>query len=185
MALTKQKSEKFLLRENESVLVTGGVRSGKSRFAEKLAAHFKRVLYLATAQALDPEMQQRIELHQLRRDSKWKTLEEPIDLLDGLQMHDQTFNLVLIDCITFWISNLMEKKLADKEILSRVDALADYLLQPSVTTICVTNEVGAGIVPDYPSGRRFRDLVGTTNQRLAEACHVVFWMVSGIPLQVK
>jgi len=120
MALTKQKSEKFLLRENETVLVTGGVRSGKSRFAEKLAAHFKRVLYLATAQALDPEMQQRIELHQLRRDSEWKTLEEPIDLLDGLQMHDQAFDLVLIDCITFWISNLMEKKLIDKEILSRV-----------------------------------------------------------------
>ncbi len=175
----------FPLKPGQSVLISGGARSGKSRFAEQLASGGKRVAYLATAEALDSEMKDRIEIHRSRRDPQWTTIEEPLDLLPCLKKCEGQFDLALVDCVTLWISNLMEAELTNQEIAARVDALSDFVQQPSVTLILVTNEVGAGVVPEYPSGRRFRDLVGQSNQNLAAASDAVYWMVSGIPVRVQ
>ncbi len=185
MDSSQKTNHQFPLKPGQSVLITGGARSGKSRFAEQLASHGKRVVYLATAEALDPEMHARIEIHRSRRDPGWTTIEEPLELLACLKKCEAQFDLALIDCMTLWISNLMAAKLTDQEITARVDALVDYVHRPQFTLLLVTNEVGAGIVPEYPSGRRFRDLVGQSNQSLAAAAHAVYWLVSGIPVAVK
>lgn len=130
-------------------------------------------------------MKDRIESHRRRRDPQWTTIEEPLDLLTCLKKCKGQFDLALIDCLTLWISNLMGAELTNQEIAARVDALSHFVHQTPITLILVTNEVGAGVVPEYPSGRRFRDLVGQTNSNLAAAADSVFWMVSGIPVSVK
>jgi len=166
-------------------LVTGGARSGKSRFAQRLAAESGLpVVYLATASAGDPEMARRIEEHRRLRPTDWRTVEEGKDIL-GTIKGLRAPHTVLVDCITLWISNLLEEGLGDEEILQRARHLADFLPSSGHRIIIVTNEVGWGIVPPSPLGRRFRDLAGTVNQILARASDEVFLMVSGLPLRIK
>ena len=142
--------------------------------------------YLATAQALDGEMEKRIARHQAERGEKWhKTIEEPLELTAALRQASTEFAVVLVDCLTLWISNLMGRGDSDQQILSTVDQLADSLNQLPANIILVTNEVGLGLVPEHPLGRRFRDLCGFANQRLARVCHEVYFTVWGLPQQLK
>ena len=164
-----------------NILVLGGARSGKSRFAESLAAGFAgEKVYIATAQPGDEEMAARIAAHRQRRGERWTTLEAPIALTEALT--GATAPFVLVDCITLWISNLL---LADIDIAPRVEALAKALRARQGTVAVVSNEVGLGIVPDNALARRFRDEAGLTNQRLAQACDEVVLVTAGLPLKLK
>jgi adenosyl cobinamide kinase/adenosyl cobinamide phosphate guanylyltransferase len=165
-------------------LVLGGARSGKSRYAEGLLASAPPPwTYLATAQALDAEMAQRIAAHRARRDARWRTVEAPRDLPGALAAAG---GAVLVDCLTLWLSNLM---LAEADVESEAGRLEAALAQRQEKgagmTVLVANEVGFGIVPDNALARRFRDLQGSLNQRLAAQAERVVLMVAGLPLTVK
>lgn len=166
----------------KSILITGGTRSGKSELAESLTlAMAPRAIYIATAQAFDAEMADRIARHQNRRGAEWTTLAEPRDLLGAL--HDSDGGLPrLVDCLTLWLSNLM---LADMDWQAEVTALADLIPQLTAPVVFVTNEVGSGIVPDNALARAYRDAAGLTNQRIAAACDELWLSVAGHPLKVK
>ncbi|MEA1924079.1 MAG: bifunctional adenosylcobinamide kinase/adenosylcobinamide-phosphate guanylyltransferase [Pseudomonadota bacterium] len=170
-----------------SVLIGGGARSGKSSFAQKMAEGLPgRRAYLATAQALDREMEQRIAKHQADRDSAWHaTLEEPLNLTNCLQQASLDFDVILVDCITLWLSNLMGRGDQDQQILAEIDNLTASLNRLPATVILVSNEVGLGLVPEHPLGRRFRDLAGLANQRLAQACREVYFTIWGLPQKLK
>lgn len=169
------------------VLVLGGARSGKSRFAESLAhqpAH-----YIATAQAFDDEMRERIALHKVQRGAGWLTHEEPLELVELLDSHSRESgndgsisNFILIDCLTLWLSNLL---LADRDCEAEVAKLIGCLRESSARIVIVSNEVGLGIVPDNALARKFRDIQGFANQRVAEIAMQVVFMVAGLPMAVK
>ncbi|MCZ8260872.1 MAG: bifunctional adenosylcobinamide kinase/adenosylcobinamide-phosphate guanylyltransferase [Beijerinckiaceae bacterium] len=165
-------------------LVLGGARSGKSRKAEALARQtgLSRV-YLATAQAFDDEMRERIDQHRAdRAGDGWETIEEPIDLADALFRASTAETVILVDCITLWLSNVM---LAERPVGAAIDALLATLGAATGPVILVSNEVGLGLVPETPLGRAFRDAQGRLNQRVAAlADHVVF-MAAGLPLTLK
>lgn len=166
------------------VLILGGARSGKTGFAEKLAMRAgDRPLYLATAQALDDEMRERVRLHQQQRHKRFATIEEPISLPTTLEAAARTHDVILVDCLTLWITNLLG---ANRNVASAVDELAAVLprIENSVV-ILVSNEVGLGVVPDTPLGRTFRDLAGSAHQRLAEICVDVHFVVAGLPMTLK
>jgi len=167
-------------------LVLGGVRSGKSHYAQNLASSGKRVAFIATAEALDGEMQQRIKRHQEERPSNWTTFESPNALEEAVLQCDGKFDYVLIDCLTLWTSNLMmiEDMDADR-IYARADRLSAALLQISSSVVLVSNEVGSGVVPASPDGRFYSDLLGGVNRRVAAAADRVLLMVAGYPLTVK
>lgn len=173
--------------ETSSILIGGGARSGKSSFAQKMAEELPgRRAYLATAQALDQEMEKRIAKHQADRGTNWHTtIEEPLELTGCLQQTSADFDIILVDCITLWLSNMMGRNDSDQQILQAIDALADSLNLLPATVILVSNEVGLGLVPEHPLGRRFRDLAGLANQRLAKACREVYFTVWGLPQKLK
>jgi adenosylcobinamide kinase/adenosylcobinamide-phosphate guanylyltransferase len=166
------------------VLVLGGARSGKTGFAERLAMGAGiRPAYLATAQALDSEMRERVESHRRQRKGRFETVEEPLDLAAALETAAGQHDVILVDCLTLWITNLLG---AGRDVASAVDQLADALSGiESARVILVSNEVGLGIVPDNPLARTFRDLAGSTHQRMAEICDDVYFVVAGLPLTLK
>ena len=166
------------------VLVLGGARSGKTGFAERLAMRSgERPLYLATAQALDAEMVERVRLHQQQRHGRFSTLEEPIALATALRAAAKTHDVILVDCLTLWITNLLG---ANHNVAAAVDELVATLPQiDSCRVILVSNEVGLGIVPDNAMARMFRDLAGSAHQRLAEICTEVHFVVAGLPMTLK
>lgn len=170
-----------------SILVTGGCRSGKSGHALKIAEDLQNepLFFVATCQPDDDEMKDRVKRHQRERGPRWQTLETPIELARTVSDHGNRAGVMVIDCLTLWISNLMARFEEDERILTHVDALAGLLAHPPCPLILVSNEVGCGVVPANALSRRFRDLVGWTNQRVASQCHRVTWMVSGIPVPVK
>jgi adenosylcobinamide kinase / adenosylcobinamide-phosphate guanylyltransferase len=164
-------------------LVLGGARSGKSRYAESLImAQPPPWTYVATAQAGDEEMAERIKLHRQRRAAAWRTVEAPRDLGAALAACGTT--PVLVDCLTLWLSNLM---LAGADVAAEIDRLQRSLTGAAAPApvVVVANEVGQGIVPDNPLGRRFRDWQGLLNQRVAAGADRVVLMVAGLPLLVK
>ncbi|AZQ67290.1 bifunctional adenosylcobinamide kinase/adenosylcobinamide-phosphate guanylyltransferase [Silicimonas algicola] len=166
----------------KSILVTGGARSGKSAIAEGLALKLPgRPVYIATAEARDGEMSERILRHRARRGDEWRTVEEPLDLVGVLQATDGD-GARLVDCLTLWLSNLME---AGQDPVAEGEALARALAAQRAPVILVTNEVGSGIVPDNALGRAFRDAAGELNQMIARASDDVYLAVSGCPLKVK
>ncbi len=173
--------------QHSSILIGGGARSGKSSFAQKLAEELPgQRAYLATAQALDQEMEKRIAKHQADRGSAWhETIEEPLELTASLQQASADFDIILVDCITLWISNLMGRNDSDQQIIEVIDNLANSMNQLPATIILVSNEVGLGLVPEHPLGRRFRDLAGLANQRLAQACQDVYFTIWGLPQKLK
>ncbi len=164
-------------------LVLGGARSGKSRFAEGLiAAHPGRPVYLATAQAGDAEMAERIRRHRARRGAGWTTIEEPLDLLRALASATRDNAAVLVDCLTLWLSNLMA---AGRNVESETQTLVEALPRLGAPVVFVSNEVGLGIVPDNALARAFRDHAGFLNQAAAAAADRVYFIAAGLPLLLK
>jgi adenosylcobinamide kinase / adenosylcobinamide-phosphate guanylyltransferase len=162
-------------------LILGGARSGKSRYAESLVATLPPPwLYVATAEAGDEEMMVRISTHRARRGPKWRTIEAPLHLVAALQNVGAT--PVIVDCLTLWLSNLM---LAGMDIEAEAGHLERALVAAASPVVLVANEVGSGIVPDHPLGRKFRDLQGKLNQRMAARADGVVLMVAGLPLALK
>jgi len=160
----------------------GGARSGKSAHAEKLVTALPAPwAYIATAQAYDDEMAERIALHRARRGEGWRTVDAPLDLAGALRAVPDG-QPVLVDCLTLWLSNHM---LAEHDVEALTSELSDVLAAPRGPWFAVSNEVGMGIVPDNALGRRFRDAQGRLNQRIAERADRVLFMVAGLPMQVK
>jgi len=168
-------------------LITGGARSGKSTQALQLALPYKRKFFVATGQALDDEMTARIQFHRTTRPPDFQTVEEPLRVVAALEKLGNSADLVVLDCLTLWISNLMQLHgMDDGPVLAEADKLAAMLKQASFASIVVTDEVGSGIVPtDHAESRRFRDLLGWTNQKVAAVAGDVLLMVAGYPLSVK
>jgi len=173
------------MSERRIVLITGGARSGKSRYAEERArAAGSRCLYIATAEAKDEEMVRRIAEHRERRGKEWITVEEPIELTNRLLGCRDKIDCALVDCLTFWLSNLLLRE-EEAVVLRKIDELVDALTLLDYDLYFVTNEVGSAVVPDNALARKFRDIVGFTNQRVAEAADEVVLMVAGLPVIVK
>lgn len=166
------------------LLVLGGARSGKSSWAESIVGRFSPpYVYVATAQALDDEMKLRIQLHRERRKDRWETIESPVELPSVLEELNGLSKPVLVDCITLWLTNLLCSESTQTE--AAVDRLCDTIRSVNYPLVIVSNETGAGIVPDNPLARRFRDLSGFANQKLAAVCASVFLLVAGLPMRLK
>ena len=176
-----------MIRMGMITLITGGARSGKSTQALKLAYPYPRKLFVATGQSLDDEMKARIEMHRATRPPEFQTIEEPIEIAEVIERIGRKADLIIVDCLTLWISNLMlGGKKDDKSILREADALGVALKRATCASIVVTDEVGAGIVPtDHAESRRFRDLLGWTNQKIAAVADEVILMVAGYSVKVK
>lgn len=188
------------------IFVTGGARSGKSSFALEMANQIvgaglkpaptkNRKCYLATAQALDSEMEERIARHKAERGPDWDSIEEPLKVTEKIEEVKGRYDVILFDCLTLWVSNLMLKDEESEEecrggvpppvLESDVENLIDACKKTNATTIVVSNEVGLGIVPDNALARKFRDLAGTANQLFAKAADEAYFVVSGIPMRFK
>lgn len=184
---------------SDLVLITGGARSGKSSFAELLAAQpGLPVIYIATAQVYDDEMAIRVKKHREQRPANWGLVEEPLAIPSVLENLRKENAVVLLDCVTLWLTNLL---LADypegssndpfrydekeKEILHQVRAVAQLAQEITPQVLLVSNEVGQGIVPDNPLSRAYRDLAGRANQILGHAANKVYYVVAGYPIEVK
>jgi adenosylcobinamide kinase/adenosylcobinamide-phosphate guanylyltransferase len=166
-----------------TTLVLGGARSGKSAFAERLAAEAAAArVYVATATAGDDEMRERIAHHRARRGDGWRTVEEPLALVDTLTRESRTDNAILVDCLTLWLSNLMH---ADKDVEAETRQLAAVLREARGNIVLVSNEVGLGLVPETPLGRAFRDAQGRLNQAVAAAVTNVAFIAAGLPIWLK
>jgi len=162
-------------------LVLGGARSGKSRFAEELAESGEPpLLYLATAEARDDEMRARIAAHRAHRGAQWTTHEEPLEIVNVLLA--ETERVILIDCLTLWLGNLMD---ARRDIGFESERLLSALPQLARPAILVANEVGLGIVPDNALARAFRDAAGNMNQTIASVADEVEFVVAGLPMKLK
>ena len=167
---------------NRRVFVTGGARSGKSAFAEGLAQQGDDKIYIATGQARDKEMDERIRAHQQRRGHGWRTIEEPVELAGCVSRHAETGRFVLVDCLTLWLSNLIE---AGAEPAKECARLCKAVTQAKGTLVLVSNETGQGIVPANQLARRFRDEAGWMNQQVAAACDEAYLVVAGLGLRLK
>jgi len=183
------------------ILILGGARSGKSAFAEQLAASSgQSIAFIATATAGDDEMRARIARHRASRPAHWHTVEEPFDLAGAVQKAAALADILLLDCITLWLSNWLARHgetsdtdmaasspLLDAAAMQEIQNLLATLasLDPGKTLIVITNEVGLGIVPAYPLGRLYRDTLGLVNQRLAEAAGRVYLLIAGIAVDIK
>ena len=173
--------------------MTGGARSGKSSFAEKLALKIGggRAAYIATAQIFDDEMNFRVKLHQSRRGDNWRTFEAPFAAEEKIIEAGKNFNAILFDCVTIYISNFLcaadldDEKFLYDNLRELIQKLIDAALSSDAVTIFVSNEVGGGIVPENKLARRFRDLAGLANQMLAARSEKVFLTVAGIAVDIK
>jgi adenosylcobinamide kinase/adenosylcobinamide-phosphate guanylyltransferase len=188
-------------RRRTVTLVLGGVRSGKSRYAQQLGERVERVLFVATAAAagaddFDEEMRRKIDRHRATRPGEWRTVEEPLDLARVLGGEGRRYDLAIVDCLTLYVANLLHAAGGNGEAMAqdgviepmieeRIAGLCDALLAPPCDVVLVSNEVGSGVVPAYASGRRFRDALGELNQRVAAVADDVLLLVAGLPLALK
>jgi adenosylcobinamide kinase / adenosylcobinamide-phosphate guanylyltransferase len=165
------------------LLVLGGARSGKSRYAQARAEALDGALvYVATGQALDEEMADRIRRHRADRGERWRTIEAPLDLADAMAEASAPDRIVLVDCLTLWASNLL---FSDRDPERAISALIEAVRAAPGDIILVANEVGLGIVPDNALARQFRDLAGRINQAIAECVSEVQFVAAGLPLRLK
>ena len=173
--------------KGQITFILGGARSGKSTAAERLARHGERVLFVATAEALDEEMEKRIQIHRQSRSTAWDTLEEPRELVSVLEPRLDHYDVFLVDCITIWVSNLMLAMEGHPDVEARVAdearRLLDLMQDSHAAWILVSNEVGLGIVPASPLGRAFRDALGRVNQIIAARSNRVLLMVAGLSFE--
>jgi adenosylcobinamide kinase/adenosylcobinamide-phosphate guanylyltransferase len=161
-------------------LITGGARSGKTRFALTIGEDAEPRTYVATAELLDTEMRDRAAHHRLERGDRWRTIEEPFDIAPRLQELD---GVVIVDCLTLWLSNWLLRD--ESRLQLEIDALCSAFREARCHVCVITNEVGSSIVPENPLARRFRDWSGLMNQRVAATADAVYLMVCGIPTRVK
>lgn len=170
------------------VFVTGGAKSGKSSFALSEAEKIKgKKAYIATAEALDEEMKDRIEKHKVERGKGWDTYEEPLKITEVIKKIEGEYGAIVVDCLTLWLSNLLH---ADQDITSEIEKLVEIFRDPGLQTpnselFIVSNEVGTGVVPENKLAREFRDLAGTMNRKVAAVSDEVFMVVAGIPVKIK
>ena len=171
-----------------SLLILGGVRSGKSRYAlERAQSVPGRVAFVATAEAGDPEMSERIARHREARPAGWLTVEEPVELAAALRGLHGRADVVVVDCLNLWVSNLLCRDASsdDPALIARIEELCKIIETRPYHLLIASNEVGMGIHPESALGRAFRDLLGLANQRVAAACDEVVLMVAGLPLCLK
>lgn len=168
-------------------LVLGGCKSGKSAYALELAQHYPqgKKRFVATCIASDQEMQDRVSRHRQERGPDWQTLEEPYDLTGCITSQQDPDAVLVADCLTLWLGNLLLQGLSDEQVKARFQTLEQALAGSPGRVILVANEVGCGIVPLQELSRQFRDLAGMLNQRMAAAAQQVYWMVAGIPVRIK
>lgn len=167
----------------KTALVLGGARSGKSAFSERLAiATDRECHYIATGRAYDDEMRERIARHREDRGPSWITHEEPTDLVGTLKAIDAPGRIILVDCLTLWVTNLM---MEEADIAGRTAALVDHLAVSEAKIVLVSNEVGLGIVPENRMAREFRDHAGRLHQAVAAVVDDVFFVAAGLPLRMK
>ncbi|MEQ1789180.1 MAG: bifunctional adenosylcobinamide kinase/adenosylcobinamide-phosphate guanylyltransferase [Rickettsiales bacterium] len=163
--------------------ILGGARSGKSQYAEELASNAGRLkVYVATAEVLDDEMEKRIEIHRARRGNDWKVVEIPIDIPIQITNHSYANSVILVDCLTLWLSNLLHKKI---DVNAQIDSLLEALKITQSEVILVSSEVGMGITPENILARQFIDYTGILHQRVAEVADNVVLVVAGIPVKIK
>ena len=171
------------MTKRDKILVLGGCRSGKSAHALKLAESIgRRRLFVATCVPQDDDMRDRVDRHRAERGDGWETMEVPTDLAGAIRKHSPTAEVMLVDCLTLWLSNLM---LAERPLEPEAEALEAALARRAAPTVVVSNEVGWGVVPDTPLGRRFRDAQGWLNQRVAALAGRVELVAAGLPLRLK
>lgn len=168
----------------EVTLVTGGGRSGKSRYALERASKYARKAFVATATAFDGEMQERIRRHRLERGESFVTVEEPVRLASAVAGVAAGVDVVLVDCLTVWLGNLMHQN-GPRDWYPEIDEFLRVLEAPATDVLVVTNEVGLGIIPGNELSRQYRDLAGAVNQRVAAIASEAVLMISGIPLILK
>ena len=175
------------------VLVTGGARSGKSRFAEKYASKFgEKIAYIATAEVYDEEMAFRVKLHKERRPKDWTTIDAPYDAQDAIRSAGENHDMILFDCLTIYISNLIlaQKDFTDSKenyrvLEDKIGQLIKAAKEITGTVIFVTNEVGSGIVPENHLSREYRDIAGLANQFMGKAADEVYLVTCSIPVEIK
>ncbi len=166
--------------------ILGGARSGKSRYAQKLAqGKGIKIAFIATGQPLDREMKKRILIHKNNRPPHWKNFEEPLNPVPLLKNIGEKFDVILIDCLTLMVSNFMLRGIKEAAIKNNINKMAGILKKTKANSIIVSNEVGLGIVPENKLAREFRDIAGRVNQIVAEKADEVFFIVSGIPWRIK
>jgi adenosylcobinamide kinase/adenosylcobinamide-phosphate guanylyltransferase len=173
-------------RQGSVTLVLGGVRSGKSRYAQQLAERSSRVVFVATAKICDDEMRAKIDRHREERPTEWLTVEEPLELPKVLAEYETMCDVILVDCLTIFAANLLEAVGEDSAALdSRIGGLCAALQAIQCNLVVVSNEVGSGVHPSTELGRRYRDLLGEINQRVARVADDVVLIVAGLPLALK
>ncbi len=172
---------------NNVIFIIGGCRSGKSSHALKIAEDIPggRKIYIATCVPQDDEMRQRVAKHQRERRENWTTVEEPLLLPEAILEHSSKADVVLGDCLTLWLSNLLMETNDDAKLEGMISQLTDALKNATCPIILVSNEVGTGIVPENKLARQYRDIIGLANQSVAQTANKVFWVVAGIPVTVK
>lgn len=182
--------------QGEIILVTGGTRSGKSQFAEALVAGLgKPVVYIATALVKDPEMEMRVKIHRARRPASWLNVEEPFNVADAVRREGKPGNVILLDCLTFLLVNLMfrqelpeheeEFKAEEERMLRQISEIVAAARETGTTLVVVSNESGLGLIPADRLSRKYQEIVGRANQIMAGAADRVYLVIAGIPVEIK
>jgi len=183
--IKKSRAPQAARRPVVRLLILGGARSGKSRLAQDIAArHWRRPVYLATAEILDDEMADRVRLHRRTRSRRWRCVEEPLEIAKIIRRGVPGTDGILVDCLTIWLSNVLLKE-GRGAFARRRDELINALRQARQDVILVANEVGMGVVPEHALGRTFRDLAGWLNQAVAKEADAVVFVAAGLPLVLK
>jgi adenosylcobinamide kinase / adenosylcobinamide-phosphate guanylyltransferase len=171
--------------KKQITLVLGGAQSGKSYYAQQLASVFEHVTFIATARRSDAEMRKKIARHRRERPVSWKTLEAPVHLDKAIRLQSQKADVLLIDCLTVYADNVAGTAKKRSHAKDCLEDICDAIRASEASVIAVSNEVGSGIVPEYRSGRIYRDLLGQMNQKIAQIADRVVLMVAGVPVTIK